>query len=70
MKNEIYGMVLAGDERLFVIHKDGRLKVLSVADGSVLAALDAPLPAWDGLALAAGRLYLVSQAGELICFGE
>jgi outer membrane protein assembly factor BamB len=69
LKNEIFGMVLAGDGRLYVVHKDGRLKVLSVADGSVLAESDVPRPLWDGLALAAGRLYLTSQEGELVCLG-
>jgi outer membrane protein assembly factor BamB len=69
LKNEIYGMVWAGDDRLYVVHKDGRLKVLSVAAGSVLAESDVPRPAWDGLAVAGGRLYLTSQGGELVCLG-
>lgn len=70
LKNEVYGMVLAGDGRLFTVHKDGRLKVVSVEDGSVLAEMQVPPPVWDGLAIAGRRVYLVSQVGELVCIGE
>jgi hypothetical protein len=63
-------MALAGNGRLFVVHKDGRLKIVSVADGSVLAETQGPPPVWDGLAIAGRRVYLVSQAGELVCMGE
>jgi len=70
LKNEVYGMALAGDGRLFVVHKDGRLKVVSVADGSVLAERQVPPPVWDGLAIASRRVYLACQSGELVCIGE
>ena len=70
INNEVYGMAMAGDGRLFVVHKDGRLKVVSAADGSVLAERQVPPPAWDGLAIAGKRIYLSSEAGELVCIGE
>jgi hypothetical protein len=31
--------------------------------------LDAP-PAWDGLAAANGQLFMVTQDGKVICFGQ
>ena len=70
LRNEVYGMVLAGNGRLFVVHKDGRLKIVSVADGSVLAERQVPPPVWDGMAIASRRIYLVSQSGELLCMGK
>ena len=70
LRNEVYGMALTGNGRLFVVHKDGRLKIVSVADGSVLAERQGPPPVWDGLAIAGRQVYLVSQSGELVCMGE
>jgi len=70
LRNEVYGMVLAGDGRLFTVHKDGRLKIVSAADGSVLAEMQVPPPAWDGLAIAGGRAFLTSQSGQLVCIGD
>ncbi len=70
LRNEVYGMVLAGNGRLFVVHKDGRLKIVSVADGSVLAERQVPAPVWDGLAIAGRRVYLASRLGDLVCIGE
>jgi len=69
-QNEIYGMAMAGDGRLFAVHQDGRLKVIAVADGTVLAECRVPPPLWDGLAIANRRLYLTTQAGELVCIGK
>jgi outer membrane protein assembly factor BamB len=68
--NDLYAMALSGDNRLFVIHKDGRLKSLSADDGRVLAERRVPPPAWDGLAIANERLFLTTQTGELLCLGE
>jgi outer membrane protein assembly factor BamB len=68
--NRIHAMALAGDGKLFVIHQDGRLRVLSTADGKVLAEIRVPPPAWDGLAIAEGRLFLTTQDGRLLCLGE
>jgi hypothetical protein len=63
-------MVLTGNGRLFIVHKDGRLKIVSVADGSVTTEMQVPPPVWDSLAIAGRRVYLVSQSGELLCIGE
>jgi len=68
--NRIHAMALAGDGKLFVIHQDGQLRVLSTADGSVLSETQVPPPAWDGLAIAQGRLFLTTQDGKLLCLGE
>jgi len=68
--NRIHAMALAGDGKLFVVHQDGRLRVLSTADGSVLSETQVPPPAWDGLAIAQGRLFLTTLDGRLLCLGE
>ncbi len=69
LHNQIHAMALAGD-KLYVVHQDGRMKVISTADGTVLNETHVPAPAWDGLAVAGKRLYLSTQDGELICLGE
>jgi len=50
--------------------RGGMLRAVSTADGGKLSELplDAP-PAWDGMAAAAGRLYLVTVDGKVLCFG-
>jgi outer membrane protein assembly factor BamB len=67
--NEIHAMTLTGDGRLFTIHKDGRLKVISTNDGKVVAEETLPTPAWDGLAVAQRKLFLTTQDGRLLCVG-
>ena len=67
--NEIHAMVLA-QEKLYTVHQDGRLKVVSVKDGSVIDSTEVPTPAWDGMAIAEERIFLSTQDGELICLGE
>lgn len=55
-----------GSERLNP--EGGELRAFSIADGSLLASL--PLdgaPAFDGMAVANGRLYLSMQDGRLLC---
>ena len=68
--NDLHAMALSGDGRLFVAHKDGRLKCLSTQDGQSIIETQVPAPAWDGLAIAGKRLFLTTQTGELICLGE
>ncbi len=70
LHNRIHAMALAGNGKLYVVHQDGRLKVISTADGKVLNEMQVPPPAWDGLAIAENRLFLTTQSGELLCLGE
>ncbi len=50
--------------------KGARLAVFSAKDGSRLASYElTSLPAFDGLSAAAGRLYLATRDGKLLCFG-
>ena len=68
--NEIYAMALSGDGKLYVVHRDGRLKVLSTETGYVIKESKVPPPAWDGLAIADERLFLTTQDGKLVCLGD
>ena len=51
--------------------RGGLLWALSTADGTKLAEhkLDAP-PIFDGMAAAAGRLFISLRDGKLICLGQ
>ncbi|MBL4885409.1 MAG: PQQ-like beta-propeller repeat protein [Planctomycetaceae bacterium] len=69
LHNKVFAMALSKD-KLYVIHQDGRMKVLSVTDGYVISETQVPPPAWDGLAIAEERLYLTTQEGEIISLGE
>ena len=70
LHNDIHAMALASDNKLYVVHRDGRLKVISTETGYVIDETTVPPPSWDGLAIAENRLYLTTQTGELICLGE
>ena len=65
----ISAVVLAGD-RLFVAGANGDVRVLATTDGRQIAKQTLPLPAWDGMAIARGRLYYVTQDGRLLCLGN
>lgn len=67
--NDVHGVVLAGDGRAFLAHKDGRIVALNVADGAVLAQTQVDEPIWDSLILAGGKLFLTTMTGELVCVG-
>ena len=69
MYNDLHAMALSGNDRLCVVHKDGRLKVLNGSDGVVIAERIVPNPMWDGLAIAQGKLFLSTLTGELLCIG-
>ena len=47
------------------------MRAVSATDGTTLAEykLD-KLPAWDGIASAYGRLFIVNQDGSIECWGE
>ena len=68
--NEIYAMALSGDGKLYAVHRDGRLKVISTETGYVIKETKVPPPAWDGLAIADEQLFLTTQDGRLVCLGE
>ncbi|MGY8643966.1 MAG: outer membrane protein assembly factor BamB family protein [Verrucomicrobiales bacterium] len=70
LKNKLYGMVMDSQDRLYVVHQDGTLKVINTKDGSTLSESQVPAPMWDGLALAENRLFLSTEAGELVCIGD
>ena len=63
-------MALSGDGQLYVVHQDGRLKVISTETGQVTEEIQVPIPAWDGLAIADHCLFLSTQSGELVCYGD
>lgn len=47
---------------------EARLLAISTADGRVLAQWPLPAaPVWDGMAAAAGKLYLALTSGQLLC---
>jgi len=66
--------LLASDDRAFAAvarQSGGEIRVYSAADGTLLKSIDLDAtPAFDGLAAAAGRLYLSAQDGEVVCLGE
>ncbi len=70
LHNRIHALALDGNGRLYAVHQDGRLKVISTDNGEVLSETQVPPPAWDGLAIAEGRLYLTTQSGEFLCLGD
>ncbi len=52
-------------------HSGGRLLALSAVDGKTLADLSLKNPpVFEGMAAAAGRLYLSTKGGELACMGK
>ena len=67
--NDIHAMVLAAN-RLYAVHKDGRLKVFNTTDGNIVSQSQVPAPMWDGLAIAEEKLYLSTKEGEVLCLGD
>lgn len=67
--NRLHAMVLAGDDRLYVAHQDGRLKCLAAKDGKMISETMIPTPSWDGMAIAENRIFITTQTGELLCIG-
>ena len=66
--NRLHAIALAANA-LYVAHEDGRLMKLSPDEGKKLDEFQIPTPAWDGMAIAEGRLFITTQSGELICLG-
>ena len=46
-----------------------QLAVFSTRDGGQVSEQDIAITVWDGMAAAGGRLYLSTQAGEVVCLG-
>jgi outer membrane protein assembly factor BamB len=67
-KQSVATMILAGDS-LYTVGTEGRLAVLDTKTGDTVAELDTPAPAWDSLAAAAGRLFLSTADGQVVCLG-
>jgi len=70
LHNDIHALALAGDGRLFAVHRDGHVKTIRADDGSVLDETLISQPIWDGLAIAGGHLYVTTQSGDLLCLGQ
>ncbi|NNE90915.1 MAG: PQQ-binding-like beta-propeller repeat protein [Verrucomicrobiales bacterium] len=68
--NDVHALSMTGDGRIFAIHKDGRMVVMAAEDGKILEEKTVPEPAWDGLAVANGKLFLTTLDGRLMCLGE
>ena len=68
-KATIDAMVMAGD-KLYLGGSAGELRVIAADDGRELARQSVPIPVWDGLTAADGRLYLTTQDGHVVCLGE
>ncbi len=64
----VAALVLAGD-RLLVAGSEGDLAIVSTTDGNMLARTQLPPPLWDGMAVAAGRLFVSTQDGRVLCLG-
>ncbi len=64
----VAAMVLTRD-KIFVAGCQGGLTVLAAKDGKPLARHELPAPAWDGMAAAAGRLFVSTRDGQVICLG-
>jgi outer membrane protein assembly factor BamB len=65
----VEALTLAGD-CLYVAGTDSKLRVLAASDGKVLGEQALPAPLWDGMAVAQGRLYVSTSAGQLMCLGD
>ena len=68
--NDFHAMALAGNGRLYTVHKDGRLKIFKTADGSIVAERKVPAPMWDGLAIAENKVFLSTLTGTVLCLGN
>lgn len=68
-EQRIAAMVMAGD-RLLVAGAQGGLVVLSADAGSIVSRGELPPVVWDGVAVAAGRVFAATTDGRLLCLGE
>lgn len=66
---QIAAMVLAG-ETLLAAGWQGGLTMVAAEDGKLLGQTDLPPPVWDGMAVAAGRLFVSTRDGAVVCLGQ
>lgn len=69
-KKEMVAAMVLAENRLYLASAQGRLAVLDAQDGRTLAVSQCPPPAWDGLAVVAGRLVLSTQDGQVVCLAD
>lgn len=67
-EQKVAALVLAG-EQLLAAGLQGGLLRLSIEDGRILARTELPAPVWDGLVAAAGRVFVSTLDGDLVCLG-
>ena len=66
---EIVALVMAKD-RVYLAGSKGALQIRNAADGKKVAERSIPVPLWDGLAVAGGKLYISTRDGKLLCLGD
>ena len=70
LENKLYAMVMDSENRLYVAHQDGTLKIINTENGEEISEHKLTQPIWDGLAIANGNLYLSAADGRLLCLGS
>ena len=49
----------------------GLMRAVSAKNGTIIAEYElASLPAWDGMAVANGKLYMSTTDGSVVCYAE
>ena len=55
---------------IYLATSTGTLRRFSKAEGKPEAQVKIPVPLWDGLAIAGGRIYVSTRDGKILCLGE
>jgi outer membrane protein assembly factor BamB len=68
-------LVCTADALIFAVQpegkKEGQLWFVSKADGKTLKTIPVDsVPRWDGMAVADRKLYVVTEDGKVLCYGE
>ena len=70
-KDEKVQQLLAEQDKALRGEDGSQLLAVNIDSGKIEHRVDLQsLPSWDGLAAANGRLYLSTQDGQVLCFGE
>ncbi len=67
-KQDIVALALARN-RVYAVGSQGALRAIDKTTGAVVARAQLPIPARDGLAIAAGQLVLSTLDGRVVCVG-